>query len=515
MRTSALLLSAVVLLAGCGSDSSKSSSSPTTCTCPGGSCNADGGCAIDESDGGTPPICDASQKPVGTSALPVERVQKLGTFKVGETVGFDVPANTASVTIVEQAISAPDYVVLVSGLDSIKVDNTAVPLVVKDPAGNVIFDDNQQLPDDRSSLLAYYGGASPSTGTFTIPNTTAGLAMVGPSGLPRGTWSMIVSDYAYECTNPAASPLRAGLSCPTGATDESTYDVTVITKPTEAGAIPIPATGTLDVAIYFAVAKAQDSTLTDIPLTAATAASDPDLPRMETTLRTIFSKAGITVGTITYKDLPASVQAAYATGVNVDETGACAELSQLLKLAEPGNTLNIFFVSSFDATGLPEGQRIVGIDGTIPGPSTIGGTIASGAAVQTQDLRFGRTSCNGELNLDCGADKTAYIIAHEAGHFLGLYHVSEWGGTVFDPLDDSAPCPCSTCKAASATDRCSDAIPPPATNTEHQMTVTECTASTSCGGGANLMFWLLDPQGSLGTLTPQQQSVIRANPLVQ
>jgi hypothetical protein len=458
-------------------------------------------------------MCDASEKPVGTSTLPGERVQALGTFKVGETVGFDVPANTASVTIVEQAISAPDYVLLASGQGSVKVDNTAVPLIVKDPGGNVVYDDNQQIPDDLSSLLAYYGGASPSTGTFTIPNTTAGLAMVGQSGLPEGTWSMIVSDYAYECTNPAASPISSGLSCPTGATDESTYDVTVITKPTEAGVIP--PTGTLDVAIYFVVATAQDSTGTDRALSAATAASDEDLIRMETTLRTIFSRAGVTVENITYKDLPASVQETYATGVNVDETGACGELSQLLKLAEAGNTLNIFFVSSFQATGLQENQLIVGIDGTIPGPSTIGGTVASGAAVTTHDLRFGTTHCNGELNLDCGADLTAYIIAHEAGHFLGLYHVTEWGGTLFDPLADSAPCPCSTCKAANATDRCSDAIPPPATNTEHQMTVAECTAGPSCGGGDDLMFWLLDSQGSLGTLTPQQQAVIRANPLVQ
>ena len=51
------------------------------------------------------------------------------------------------------------------------------------------------------------------------------------------------------------------------------------------------------------------------------------------------------------------------------------------------------------------------------------------------------------------------------------------------------------------------------------MTVAECTLRSpdkgaSCGGGDDLMFWILD-QGSLGTLTPQQQRVIRANPLVQ
>jgi hypothetical protein len=512
MRTSVLLLSAIVL-AGCGNDSSKGSSLPTTCSCPGGSCNSDGVC-VTRSDAGSPLTCDASEKPVGTSALPVERVQKLGTFKVGETVGFDVPANTASVTIVEQATSAPDFVVFKqsSSQTSFAFANTAVPLIVKDPDGNAIYDDNQQFPDDLSTLPAFFGSASPATGTFTIPNTTAGLALVGQSGLPAGRWSMIVSDYAYECTNPAASPISSDLSCPTGATDQSTYDVTVITKPAEAGAIP--AAGTLDVAIYFVAATGEDSAGTAIPLLASTAASDPDLGRMETTLRAIFAGAGITVGNITYKDLPASVQAAYATGVNVDETGACGELSQLLKLADAGNTLNIFFVSSFQAAGLQENQQIIGIDGTIPGPSTIGGTVASGAAVTTHDLRFGRAACGSEISIDCGADETAYIIAHEAGHFLGLYHVTESAGTLFDPLDDSDPCPCSTCKAADATDRCADASPPPATNTEHQMTFAECTQSPSCGGGDDLMFWILD-RGSLGTLTSQQQRVIRANPLVQ
>jgi hypothetical protein len=92
--------------------------------------------------------------------------------------------------------------------------------------------------------------------------------------------------------------------------------------------------------------------------------------------------------------------------------------------------------------------------------------------------------------------------------------VTESDGTLFDPLDDSAPCPCSTCKAAGATDRCADANPRPATNTEHQMTAAECTRSASCGGGDDLMFWILE-QGSLGTLTSQQQRVIRANPLIQ
>jgi hypothetical protein len=50
------------------------------------------------------------------------------------------------------------------------------------------------------------------------------------------------------------------------------------------------------------------------------------------------------------------------------------------------------------------------------------------------------------------------------------------------------------------------------------MKATDCNKTTSpptCGGGENLMFWLLDQRVSRGTLSPQQGQIIRANPLVQ
>jgi hypothetical protein len=210
------------------------------------------------------------------------------------------------------------------------------------------------------------------------------------------------------------------------------------------------------------------------------------------------------------------VLATYATGVNIDQSGACAPLAQLLKLANPGNTLNIFFVSTFVESG--QGGTI-GIDGTIPGPASIGGTVASGAAVAASDLRqaSGTAACSGDFNLACGADKTAYIIAHEAGHFLGLYHTTEAEGTLFDPLDDTLTCVCSVCKSATNPERCADANPPPAAGRAHHMSVAECSQvppATACGSGTNLMFWVLDPQ-SKGDLSAQQASFMRASPLVQ
>jgi len=517
MRSSAplLALATAAVLAACNG---RTNSPPKATLCPPGQVVSPSGTCLVADAGTTIATCTAADKPIGTSTASEQ--QHLGTFTVGQTVPFDVPANIASVTIVEQAVSAPDSVTVLDTNFSpapFAVDNTAVPLIVKDPSGNTIYDD-RVAPADPTAVPVFFASSSPATGTLTLPNTTKGLTQFS-AGVPAGSsaggnpWTVTVSDYAYECTQ----PLPPGQSCPTGGSTASTYDVTVITKPNANGAIPT--SGKLDVNIYFATTQAPDQQtgVTTKPLSANTASTDPDLTRMVQTLGTIMSNAGITVNSVVFKDLPADVQARYATGVDVDQTGACGPLSQLLKFADKGNTMNIFFVSSFQATGLSAGNTVVGIDGTIPGPSTIGGTVASGAAVATHDLRFnsGTAACAGALSINCGADVTAYIVAHETGHFLGLYHVTESEGTFFDPLTGTPPCPCSTCKAATATDKCIDATPAPAAGTEHPMSVAECTVNTTtCGGGDNLMFWILET-GSLGTLVDEQARVMRANPLIQ
>jgi hypothetical protein len=230
---------------------------------------------------------------------------------------------------------------------------------------------------------------------------------------------------------------------------------------------------------------------------------------MVQTLRSLLGRAGITVPTVTFHDLPAALQAEYAGGVDVDDTGTCSAVSSLLRNALPGHRLNVFLVRSL--TSSVAAGEVVGVDGTIPGPSTFGGTGASGAAVSTQNLRWGRSSCTGGgFRIGCGADETAYVLAHEAGHFLGLYHVTEAGGTAFDPLRDTPMCPCDTCKPASATATCGRG----AGASPYALSVADCSRGAACGGGDNLMFWVLD-RDSAGLLTAEQQQVMRANPLIR
>jgi hypothetical protein len=505
MRLAPLLACSALLACGSSSDAPAGGGASSNATCEN---------RTRVSDGGTPAPATC-QVPVGASALGADQVQAMGHVAVGQTIPFQVPAGTESVTIVQQAVKAPEFVSFQpSCTDSaIDLDNTAVPLTVKDPTGKVWYDDNPpSVPADVSTLLVFFASDSPGTGTLGFPNTSTGLAALGTTGLPAGTWQVQVSDYAYECAN---GFIPAGSNCSLGATD-SIYDVTVITKSSAQAAIAAP---TLNLDVYL-VTTTSASASRPLP-SASTAATDPDLARLVSTLRALLSGSatGIQLGAVTFHDVPQSVKDQYATGVDVDQTGSCAPLPQLFANATAGNTLNVFLVSGFKSATTTGSNQIVGVDGTIPGPASVGGSVASGVAVSTANLRFesvAGSSCSSSLPdfQSCGDDTTAYIIAHEGGHFMGLYHVVEATGTAndFDPLSDTPTCLCSKCAPAPSRARCADAPTPPAS--PYQLKVSDCLApSIGCGSGDNLMFWLFGT-GSRGTISPEQAHVMRTSPLL-
>jgi hypothetical protein len=472
-------LAGALCLVGCGSGTSSSSQPPLLgCSAP-------------------PPVQSAAAAPIQAFAL--------GTKKVGTTLIFSVPAGTASISIVEQLVSAPAHAIFT---DLGTLPNTAVPLTVTDASGVVVFDQFAN-PTDPTQAGLFFASNSPGAGTITLPNTSAALSLVA-GGLPAGTWSLVVGDLAYACS--LAANCAAG-----GGSAASTYDVTVIVKP-GSGATTIPATGQVDVTFNLTPGGITP------PLSAATAGSDSDLQHMVSSLAALLAPAGLQLGTVKYVDVPAASAAKIASGVDVDDVTGCGELPQLLATAPQGRQVNIFIVSNFISKDVAAGSVITGIDGTIPGPATISPGLQSGAAVSAANLRSGRPSCvPGSLALCspnalgrvscCGADVVSYTTAHEMGHFLGLYHVTERDGTSFDPLQDTPTCSCQSC--APDPTKCADATPPPAT--PHVMAVAECESPTarsaSCGGGDNLMFWLFG-DGSVGKLTDEQTRVMRANPAV-
>ena len=469
-RLATLLLAAGASLAAC-------SSSPNCETCPaqGNACVPPGAC--------TPSSCDRS---IVTSALPAAQVQALGVHKVGTELTFAVPSSAGSVTIVQQAKIAGLTVTYHNQI----IDNSAVPLTITFPDGGVAYDDNVDAgnpsPDggeDPSGRYASYGGGTPNTAAFTIPNTSASLA----AGVPEGTWKFVVNDYANECT------LLSG--CSDGGSADSMYDVSVITRTQPPGS-------TLDVAFY--IVADMSNPVSGAQLRAANATSDTSVNRMVQSFQGILAQASITAN-VTFYDVGASDRARFGTNLSVTNTGPCEEMNQMFTLssANGGNVMNLFLVQGLQSSDSNGSFYVVGVDGTIPGPSSFDGTVQSGAVVSIADL-YARTSyCTGGLNVNCGADSVAYVAAHETGHFLGLFHTTEREGDIFDPITDTPKCPCSTCASTADRPRCGTSNPP-------NMLASSCVSS-SCGGGDNLMFWLLAPGGKL---SPQQAQVMRLNPLV-
>ncbi len=95
------------------------------------------------------------------------------------------------------------------------------------------------------------------------------------------------------------------------------------------------------------------------------------------------------------------------------------ELFMETKVAGDGQALHIFLVEP------RSGQQWWGIAGGIPGVAVTAGTTESALAMALLD----------------DADTEGAVLAHEAGHFFGLSHTTEFSNRGFDPLEDTPKCP--------------------------------------------------------------------------
>lgn len=156
-------------------------------------------------------------------------------------------------------------------------------------------------------------------------------------------------------------------------------------------------------------------------------------------------------------------------------------MDELFRLSASADNdyVNIFFVRYI-------GQGVIGYSGGIPGPPLIQGTAHSGVIVSTLGGFSNMTRADLKMQ---GA-----TIAHEVGHYLGLFHTTERSGAEFDPISDTPAC------ARSEYDK----------NGDGRVSPLECRGVD----GPNLMFWAAAsyPQE---TLTETQGRVLRLSPAVK
>jgi hypothetical protein len=223
-------------------------------------------------------------------------------------------------------------------------------------------------------------------------------------------------------------------------------------------------------------------------LDAASAPNDANFQSILQNVSQIYESTGLQIGEVAYHDITGDDAARFSV---LDSTsGPSSELAQLLtrSAARSGPALNLFFVADIESAG--GGFSLLGLSGGVPGPPGVHGTTSSGVVVNMAD--FADDPASIEL-----------IMAHEAGHYLGLYHTTEANGAALQPPGRD---PIQGADPLSDTPQCGDGADADANGV---LSASECASAD----GGNLMFW--SPTNSSRALSSQQGAILRNNPLIR
>ncbi|MEN0067332.1 MAG: hypothetical protein AAGA48_34700 [Myxococcota bacterium] len=344
-----------------------------------------------------------------------------------------VPADVQCIGPVSGAVDIPF---------TVEDDTTSVMVVPFATDGGQVRPSSLLLPTDQ--VLAIQGSAS------FLGVTASLLGYTAPLFLPQ-------SPIAEEVLIP-------GSHVYTVVAETQELCSYVLTETADAGR-------RLDLNLYFVGLSDLDST---------TAAQDADLANALNTFAEVYASAGIQLGDVRAFDASPEVANEFAV---IDDR---ADLDELVATSQPPGpddasltSVNVFFVA---AIAIPDSGAI-GISQGIPGPVGLHGTPGSGVVLTSEFLRLGSLN-----DATLGAQLTGVVLAHEVGHWLGLFHTSELAGGVQDPIPDTVGC---------------DDIAERFANDQLD----------GCPDRNNLMFPVADPFAR--DLTAQQGGVLVANPVTR
>ncbi len=215
------------------------------------------------------------------------------------------------------------------------------------------------------------------------------------------------------------------------------------------------------------------------PYITGTTWSTNDIASALSVMSTIYSNNGIT---LSVKDTITISESQYAT---VSSSFIDSTTSALVSQGSD-ETLNLFFVEDQPSSE----TAILGVSAGIPGTMSIA------------------SSWNGVINYlsahATGSTLNSQVlgetVAHEMGHWLGLFHTTESAGASFDPLSDTAQCPISL-----------DG------DNDGKVYAEECDGY----GADNLMFWTTWSTSSQAAgrtqenLSTEQQYILKYSPIAR
>jgi hypothetical protein len=183
----------------------------------------------------------------------------------------------------------------------------------------------------------------------------------------------------------------------------------------------------------------------------ATAAADPEIQGAIGVLQNVYERNDST-------DINIDVNVQFITPVfdgTPDVINSDAEifaLAQDFPASPDHESMNIFVLSNLSFLG----DGVIGYALGLPGPFTRQGTAVSGTLAEYQSDEENPDVSSGDVGVTLG-----YILAHEFGHFLGLYHSSQTndsqtGIVGHDPISDTADCSTADIQHEGSIDGCPD-----------------------------------------------------------
>ena len=310
--------------------------------------------------------------------------------------------------------------------------------------------------DPTSRVVVYRITDPTSTLIFDYPAASSPMKVL-PQTLP-GSFAVLVPN------SPNISLLNGSWTFNLLASASTTVNVEALFK---APSFAPLTSGTLNANLFFVGVTG---------LSAATAPADANFQAVLSKVNAIYAQIGLQFGTVTYIDITGADATTYTDIADDTEFAGLMRLSNNAQAAD--FAINLFFVHSI--SGGMGAYEILGESPGIPGVP-IRGSTGSGVAVTM-------------ANFPNGLDDIADTVAHESGHWLGLFHTTESNGLSFDPLPDTPQCP----------------KVPNDVNNDGLVDATECAALD----GPNLMFWTSLAGQTQFTVTPNQQAVEMRNPVV-
>lgn len=174
--------------------------------------------------------------------------------------------------------------------------------------------------------------------------------------------------------------------------------------------------------------------LVGMGLTAEAAQTDPDMQAVLAQFDAIYAQLGVSIGEVHFHEITGDAAEAYQIVRSDFELQQLVALSTLPDGGYDGAlSANIFFVRAVQIGG-----GAIGISQGLPGPAGLHGTPSSGV-VFTSEYIGEQFRGEGNTRVD-GNAFTGIVMAHEVGHYLGLFHTSEQYGQGFDPVEDTPRC---------------------------------------------------------------------------